>query len=290
MPVSPDLLSRLYGWSANIGASAMRIVFILLGAWAVTRFFRVFIDRSFRVRLLKTEGAADQRLQTLSTLLSSVSRYVVYFVAGIMVLEELGVRTSSLLAGAGIVGLTVGFGAQNLVKDIISGFFIVFENQYAVGDYIQAGGVSGIVEELGLRMTRLRDWGGEVHTIPNGEITKITNLSRGNMRSWVDITVGHEERLDRVMEIIQGVAKGVARDMPTVAEGPEVLGVTAIEPAGVTISIVAKTRPMEQWAVEREMRKRLKLAFEEAGIVFPYPHQVVIQSQTVGRGGAKGGE
>ena len=201
-----------------------------------------------------------------------------------MILEELGVKTASLLAGAGIVGLAIGFGAQNLVRDIISGFFIIFEHQFSVGDYINAAGLSGRVEEVGLRMTKLRDWGGELHIIPNGEITQVTNYARGSMRAMVDVRVAYEEDLERVLEVMRQVCQQVAQDFPVITEGPAVLGVVDLGESEVQIRVVAHTLAFEQWEIERELRKRFKQAFDREGIQVPYPRRTVIFA---GRGTAK---
>ena len=261
----------------GIGNNLMRIGLIIFSAWLVFRFAGLFIDKVF---FQKQKGSlTDARLQTLGTLMRSVVRYVIYFIAALMIFEEFGVKTASLLAGAGIVGLAIGFGAQNLVRDIISGFFIIFEHQFSVGDYIDAAGVSGKVEEVGLRMTKLRDWGGEQHIIPNGEITRVTNYARGSMRAMVDVRVAYEEDLERVLEIMRQVCRQVAQDFPVITEGPTVLGVVDLGESEVQIRVVAHTLAFEQWAIERELRKRFKQTFDREGIAIPYPRRTVILSE-----------
>ncbi len=264
---------QLSGW----GNSLLRIGLIIISAWLVFRFACLFVDKVF---FQKQKGPVpDARLQTLGTLMRSVVRYVIYFIAALMIFEELGVKTASLLAGAGIVGLAVGFGAQNLVRDIISGFFIIFEHQFSVGDYIDAAGLSGRVEEVGLRMTKLRDWGGEVHIIPNGEITRVTNYARGSMRALVDVRVAYEEDLERVLEVLRQVCQQVAQDFPVITEGPTVLGVVDLGESEVQIRVVAHTLAFEQWGIERELRKRFKQAFDQEGIQIPYPRRTVILAE-----------
>lgn len=261
---------QLSGW----GNSLLRIGLIILSAWLVFRFVCLFIDKVFFLK--QKSPVKDARLQTLGTLMRSVARYAVYFIVALMIFEELGVKTASLLAGAGIVGLAVGFGAQNLVRDIISGFFIIFEHQYSVGDYIDAAGLSGKVEEVGLRMTKLRDWGGEVHIIPNGEITRVTNYARGSMRALVDVRVGYDEDLERVLAVMREVCQQMARDFSVITEGPDVLGVMDLGESEIQIRVVARALAFEQWGVERELRKRFKEAFDREGIKIPYPRQTVI--------------
>ncbi len=222
----------------------------------------------------------ERRINTLRTLLRSVLRYGAYFILVFMILNNVTKGdVKGFLAGAGIIGVALGFGAQSLVRDVITGFFILFENQYAVGEYVTIGNsnLSGFVEEMELRVTKLRDWGGEVHFIPNGQVTTVTNFSRGSMRALVDISIAYEEDIEQAMTVMKTVAVELAADLKEVlVEGPEVLGVVALGPSEVVIRTIAKTKPMEQWAVERELRKRFKEAFDRAGIEIPYPKTVMI--------------
>ncbi len=225
----------------------------------------------------------ERRMLTLRTLAKSTLRYITYFIVGFTILGELaelaGTSLKGFLAGAGILGVALGFGAQSLIKDVITGFFIVLENQYGVGEYITTGNFSGFVEEIGLRATRLRDWSGEYHIVPNGQITAVTNHSRGGMRAMVDVGIAYEEDIDRAIGVMTGVALAVCREMAEViVEKPEVLGVVALKTGEVVIRTVAKTKPMEQWRVERELRKRYKEAFDRERIEFPYPCRLVISS------------
>ncbi|ADG83811.1 mechanosensitive ion channel family protein [Thermincola potens] len=223
----------------------------------------------------------ERRINTLRTLMKSVIRYAAYFlvIIGILqiLLEALGTDIKTFLAGAGIIGVALGFGAQSLVKDIVTGFFILLENQYAVGEYITTGQYSGFVEEMGLRVTKLRDWGGELHIVPNGMLTAVTNYSRGSMRAMVDMSIAYEEDIDKAINVMSRVAGEIAEELQDIiVEGPEILGVVAFGPSEVIIRCVAKTKPMEQWRVERELRKRFKEAFDKEGIEIPYPKQVYI--------------
>lgn len=232
-------------------------------------------------RIFAPKGARlmdEKRLETLKILLKSILRYAVYFVAIMIILELFKVPTGSFLAGAGILGLAVGFGAQNLVKDIITGFFIIFEDQFSVGEYITTSGASGIVEEVGLRVTKLRDWGGELHIIPNGQIIQVTNFNRGSMRALVEIGVAYKADLDRAMAIMQEVCDQVAKEMKTIVEGPEVLGVVAFSAIEVVVRIVAKTIPNEQWTVERVLRKRIKEALDRENIEMYHPGKAILGS------------
>jgi small conductance mechanosensitive channel len=162
---------------------------------------------------------------------------------------------------------------------VITGFFILLEDQYSVGEYVTTGNFSGFVEEIGLRVTKLRDWGGEYHIVPNGQITAITNFSRGSMRALVDVGIAYEQDIGRALEVMQRIAQGFREEMSDIiVEGPEVLGVIALGPSEVVIRTIAKVKPMEQWRVERELRKRFKETFEREGIEIPYQRLVVINS------------
>jgi small-conductance mechanosensitive channel len=228
-------------------------------------------------------GLSDRRVNTLRGLARSMLKYSIYFIGGVMVLEELGVPTTSILAGAGILGLAVGFGAQNLVRDVITGFFILFEDQFAVGDYITVSGVTGYVDEMGLRVTKIRSWTGELHTIPNGKIEQVTNYARTGSGVLFEVTVAYDEDLDQVISVINDTCHKMAHEIPDpVIEEPKALGVVDLSDKGATIQIFGLVKPMEHWGYTRELRKRLKAEFERVGIEISYPHHVLIKKQ--GRG------
>lgn len=259
------------------------IIGILVLAFIGLKIGDAIIDRIFKPREQKFYFD-EKRVLTLRTLAKSILRYATYFIVGFTILVQIAGTIEGLkgfLASAGILGLALGFGAQSLVKDVITGFFILLENQYAVGEYITTGGFSGFVEEVGLRVTKIRDWGGEYHIIPNGQITTVTNLSRGNMRALVDIGIAYGEDIDRALRVMNGVVRTLASEMSgVIVEGPEVLGVVAIGPDEVILRTTAKTKPMEQWRVERELRKRYKEAFDREEIGVPSPRRVIIKPGT----------
>jgi len=256
----------------------LKIVLIIAAAYLVIR----LVDRVI-VRALKLEERRNPRLQTVSRLLQSVVLYVICFIAGIIILQALNIPTGSLLASAGILGLVVGLGAQSLIKDIISGFFIIVEDQYMVGDYIEVGSLRGFVKEIGLRATRLTDWGGEVHIIPNGQIDKVTNHSRSDRRAQIDIYIPYQENLDQVMAILEQVAEEFRREGDYITEGPTVLGVVEFGPTTLTIRIVAMTEPMRQWELERAVRARIKQRFEQEGIILPsFPASWIVKGESYG--------
>jgi small conductance mechanosensitive channel len=196
-----------------------------------------------------------------------------------MILGELGIQLGPLLATAGIGALAIGFGSQSLVKDVISGFFIILENQYRIGDVIEVSGVSGLVESLSLRSTVLRDLKGRVHTIPNGEIKVVSNLSKEWSRSVLDIGISPNENIDKVVDLLYQIGKELESEEPfksAILESLQVLGVEKFDESQIIIRMLVKTVPLKQWEVERELRRRIKIRFDEKGIQIPLPHQVLI--------------
>ncbi len=259
------------------GSVFVRVLIVIVGAQVVLRFSSFMIDKLFipaannhRIRI------EEKKAKTLSALVSSVVRYAVFFITGLIILDIFGIQTAPILASAGILGLAVGFGAQNLVKDVITGFFLILEEQFAIGDYIEAAGVDGTVEEIGFRTTKIRDFGGQLHIIPNGLITKVTNYVTGNMRVLVEVQVAYKENLEKVLSVLGDMCTQAAEDIEVITDGPRVLGVTDLADSGVKILLWAKTKPMEQWAVTREIRRRAKVALDEAGIEIPFPHMVIM--------------
>jgi small-conductance mechanosensitive channel len=210
-----------------------------------------------------------QRAETVGALLKSVASFGIWTLAGLMALGTLGLDLGPLIAGAGIVGVAVGFGSQNLVRDFISGIFMLMEDQYGVGDVVDAGPATGTVEGVGLRTTRLRDVNGTLWHIPNGEIRRVGNRSQGWARALVDVEVAYSTDLDDATRTIERVANDLYANphwAPRILETPEVWGVEELGPDGIRVRLVAKTRPLEQWKVARELRARLKVAFDQAGI------------------------
>ena len=248
-------------------ASSARIVAVLVLSYVAVRAGDALIARVFR-RSAKGRAMlpSDSRAKTLAGLLRSSLRYAVGTVAFLTVLDLVGIDTRALLGGAAILGLAVGFGAQNLVRDVISGFFIIYERQYDVGDYITAAGLSGFVEEIGLRITRLRDYSGDVHVIPNGLIDKTTNKSRAGSAALVDITIALDEDARRAIEVLRVVCERMASEATAITDGPVVLGVSGVDSSGTTIRLWARTKPLEHFGVERELRLRAKEALDRAGI------------------------
>jgi small conductance mechanosensitive channel len=220
----------------------------------------------------------EQRTRTLVSLLRSVGRVVIWVVTLFMVLGALGLQLGPLLAGAGVVGLAISFGAQSLVKDVLSGLFILLENQFGVGDVVRLEGVSGSVERMTLRVVVLRDVHGVVHIVPNGEIKKVSNLTRGWARVVLDVGVAYKEDPDRVMEVMRDEGRKLWEDpqwRPLMLEEAQVPGIESFGESGVNLRMLLKVLPLKQWDMARELRRRLKYRFDSEGIEIPFPHQTV---------------
>lgn len=256
----------------------LKIVLILLAAWILSRLGARTVRRALRSLharspVRRTSLRAEQRAATLSDVLGSVVRVVVWVVAGLLVMDEVGLNLAPLLAGAGIAGIALGFGAQSLVKDVISGLFLLLEDQYGVGDVIDLGTEAvGTVEDITLRVTRLRATDGTVWFVPNGEIRRVGNSSMEWSRALIDVLVPYDADLERVRVVIGEEASALAADeawADHVLEPPEVWGVQSMGSEGVTVRLVVKTAPREQYAVARELRGRITARLRREGIRGP---------------------
>jgi small-conductance mechanosensitive channel len=266
------------GFSIWLTTSGIRIVFILVGALIAIRllgFITRRIERFFDDDDPTTMNEREKQAATLGKVLRNIIRVLVWVVAVMMILKEIGIDIGPILAGVGIAGLAIGFGAQSIVKDFLAGMFVLVENQYNVGDVIRAGGVAGLVERITLRATTLRDLEGNVHIIPNGVIDVVTNMTREWSRFVLDIGVAYKEDVDRVMDVLRKVGDEMAEDPefgPMITAPMEVLGVQDFADSAVVIRVAFTTVPIKQWPVGREYRRRVKKAFDEQGIEIPFPH------------------
>ncbi len=275
MPEMDNYLPYVFG--------ALRVPAILFGAYVVTRVLRIVIRRlrkaivaRMELHHLGPEVELEKRAETIGSILQKGAAAVIWTVALMMALKELGFDIAPILAGAGIAGLAVGFGAQNLVRDIISGLFLITENQIRVNDVAVINGTGGLVEEVNLRTTVLRGLDGTVHVFPNGAITSLSNMTRELSYYLFNIGVAYKEDTDRVVEVVTEVAAGLMADpayAPAILEPLEVLGVDEFADSAVIIKARIKTVPVKQWMVGREMNRRLKKKFDEVGIEIPFPHQ-----------------
>lgn len=270
--LQPDVLL----WSLLRVAGAAGVALLL---WWIVRVIIRRIEKSLGEPQPGALTAQEQRTRTLIGLLRSVGRVVIFIIFLFMFLSAIGLDLGPLLAGAGVVGLAISFGAQSLVKDVISGLFILIENQFGVGDVIRIGSVSGAVERMTLRVVVLRDVHGVVHIVPNGEIKLVSNLTRTWARVVLDVGVAYKEDTDRVVAVMREVGRELWDDenwRPLLIEPVEVPGIESFTDSAVTIRITAKTLPLKQWDVARELRRRLKRRFDAENIEIPFPHQKLV--------------
>jgi moderate conductance mechanosensitive channel len=277
---------RWLNWSEVIDAGLwlnrlLQILVILGLTWGAYRVLSLVLRRIERSAIsgdAVSVNVQEQRVATLLSLVRSVGLVIIALIGLFMALSTFGIAIGPLLAGAGVVGLAISFGAQSLVRDIISGLFILFENQFGVGDVIRIGDVAGKVESMTLRIVVMRDVHGTVHIVPNGEITRVSNLTRSFSRAVIEIGVAYREDADRVMEVMREVGMSMYDDpewRPIITEEPTVPGIEAFADSAVMIRMVATTLPLKQWDVARELRRRLKRRFDEEGIEIPFPHTTV---------------
>ena len=266
-----------------LGGHGVRILIIVIISVVLYFVLHRFIPRMVKLPVAKRmadkpETEIEKRATTLSRVLVTTGIVVIAIAALFMILSEAGINITPVVAGFGIAGLAVGFGAQSLVKDLIAGLFILIENQYGVGDVVRIADIAGIVEEVNLRRTILRDLDGIVHSVPNGEIRVASNFTKEWSRVNLNVSVGYGEDLDHVIEVLNRIGKKMAEDPewgPLIIGAPHVLRVDAFEDSGIAIKILGETKPIQQWAVTGELRRRIKKVFDEEGIEIPWPHTKV---------------
>jgi small conductance mechanosensitive channel len=258
--------------------SGLLIVFLAALGVALVQFLRRRIARLVEGIPQLREGRRKQLL-TLIDALRWIVDVLIVGSAVLMLLSTAGVDITPLLASVGVAGLALSLGAQTLIKDVIGGLFILVENQYAVGDTIKVGGISGAVERITLRSTYVRDLEGRLHVVPNGEVRIVANLTREWSRALVDVGVAYEENLDRVLQVLERFAEGFAQDPefgPQLLELPQVLGPIGLGDSAVTVRITVKTQPGKQWEVSRALQRRVLAVCDREGIELPYPRQEVV--------------
>lgn len=264
-------------------ALGLRIVLIAALAWFAVIFSHRMI-RTFRLFISKNLADPEEvkRAATLGRVFRYIASVLIWLVTVTLILSELGISIAPILGAAGVVGVAVGFGAQSLVKDYFTGFFLLLENQIRQGDVIQAGGKAGVVEEITLRFVRMRDYDGNVHFVPNGTITTVTNMTRGHAHAVVDVGVAYRENVDQALEIMRQTGAELRADPAFAAkilEDVEIVGVEAWADSAVVLRCRFKVAPIEQWGVRREYLRRLKHAFDVAGIEIPFPHLTLYPGQ-----------
>jgi len=268
------------GWLKDSGISILIIIAIAAAVYFTLRRVIPLLIKRTAAQYMKGEFEEEikQRSDTLSSLLIKIALGIIVILALVTILPEFGINITAMLAGLGIIGIAVGFGAQTLIRDYLSGIFILLEDQYDVGDVVRVAGIAGLVEEVGLRRTVLRDLDGIVHSISNGEIKTASNFTKRYSRVNLNISVAYGEDLDRVIKVINRVCTEMAEDPEWNADfitPPQVLRVDNLGDSGIDIKILGDTKPIRQWAVMGELRLRLKRTFDAEGIEIPWPHTKV---------------
>lgn len=274
------MLERLAEWATSSGIRVLivgtaMVLLIALVKQVVARLRRVY------------EGALPtpaqiKRADTLTYVVRDVARVFVLVMGSMMILSEIGIDLKPLLTAAGLGGLAIGFGAQSLVKDVISGFFILLENSVRVGDVVEIAGVSGLVEEVKLRTITLRDLGGNVHVVPNGAIDKVKNMTQLYSYYVFDVGVAYREDIDEVMTVLKEVAADLQADpefASDILEPLDMLGLDQFADSAVVVKCRIKTKPIQQWRIGREMNRRIKKTFDAKGIEIPFPHRTIYWGQ-----------
>ena len=263
----------------------IKIIAILIGAGIFIRIIKIFIEKAIRKLIKPDQVAKDpeaekKREDTLIRIFNSTVSVLIWAVAFMMILSEFGINAGPLIAGAGVMGIAIGFGAQYMIRDFLAGLFIMLENQYRVGDVIEIAGIGGKVEDITLRKTVLRDIDGAVHHVPNGEIKVASNKAQEFSRVHLKIGVAYKEDIDRVSSVLNQVCKEMAEDeqwKDSITKTPEVLGIDDFAESSVVIKVLGETLPLKQWEVARELRKRIKIAFDKENIEIPFPQVSVWQ-------------
>lgn len=279
-----ELLDRLQPEWAALLQGSLRVVVVLIVWWLLSRLVRLALNR-MEGRLLR-DASVDRplsmedrkRVETLVRLLRQVVNVFLFVTLALVMLMQLGIAVGPILASAGVVGIAVGFGAQSLVRDIITGFFFVIENQVRIGDVATLNGTGGVVEAMTLRTIVLRDLSGVVHVFPNGTVNTLSNATRGWSGYVFDIGIAYKEDPDAAITVIRDTANALREDPhfgPKIIAEPEVFGVDKLDESAVVIRGRLKTQPIMQWEVGREFLKRVKAALDQAGIEIPFPHRTL---------------
>jgi small-conductance mechanosensitive channel len=258
----------------NLFFVVLQVLVIFIASRIILRIVKKAITHMTVDRVKNPLKFDPRRTRTIGKLVSNVLSYTINFITILLILSQLGFDLLPLLAGAGVVGLAIGFGAQSLVKDVITGFFIIFEDQYAVGDLIQTGDMKGTVEEIGIRTTVIKSWTGEIHIIPNGQIDKVTNFSIHNSIAVVDISISYEADIDTAVRVIKETVLRVYENNENMVKEPDVLGVQALGASEVVLRVTAECKPNTHFAVGRTLNEDIKKSLDAEHIEIPYPRLV----------------
>ena len=272
---------KIQDWLLDHGLTILAIaVFVLIAVIVINSVVPRLVRVTTTRRLAgKPDEEIKQRIETLTHVFTRTGAAVLCVLGFFTALPEMGINIAPLVAGIGVIGIAVGFGAQTLVRDLIAGTFILLDNQYGRGDVVKIAGTSGLVEDVGLRRTVIRDLDGVVHYVPNGEIAVASNLTQEFSRVNMNVSVSYNSDLDHVIDVINRVGQEIAKDpawAPVIISPPKVLRVDAFGDSGIDIKIVGDVQPIRQWDVMGELRLRIKKTFDREGIEIPYPHRVVL--------------
>jgi small-conductance mechanosensitive channel len=274
-----DLAGKVTPWLQSHG---LKILIIAAGAFVLNKLAKKLIERIIRIAVVGDKNiskeAEKKREDTLIRIFVWTINILILIIASLMILQEVGIPTGPILASAGIIGLAVGFGGQYLIRDLISGFFIILENQYRIGDVVNFDGTGGSVEDISLRMTTLRDLDGTVHHIPHGDIKRVANLSKHFARINLDLGISYNSNLEHVIEVVNKTGNDLAEDpqyKEYILKPPQFLRVNDFADSSVIIKILGETKPLKQWEITGELRKRIKIAFDREGIEIPFPQRVI---------------
>jgi len=276
-----NIIRNITPWFFDHG---IKIVAIIIVTYLFRKFAGIFIEKIIRNIVISdhflTKEAEKKREDTLIRILTVSLGILIWLLAFLMIFQEVGIAIGPLLAAAGIAGLAFGFGGQYLIRDLISGLFIIMENQYRIGDVVCFDGTCGLVEDISMRMTTLRDLDGIVHYVPHGEIKRVSNLSKQFARVNLNIGISYSSNLEQVISVVNKVGKELAENSEWkehILKPPQFLRVDDFGDSAVIIKILGETKPLKQWDVTGELRKRLKIAFDREGIEIPFPQRVIHQ-------------
>lgn len=273
--------AKFYPW---LSTSGIKVIAIIIIAYLLHKVIYRFVDKSVRLAVTARNHVSTsseiQREETLIQVFSMTLRIAIFTTAVMMILPEFNIKIGAMLAAAGVVGLALGFGGQYLIRDIITGLFIILENQYRIDDVIDIDGTNGVVEEITLRKTTLRDLDGTIHHIPHGEIKKVSNLTKDFSRVNLDLGISYNADLEHVIKVVNKIGNDLAEHpdwKAFIIKAPQFLRVNDFADSSVVIKIIGETIPLKQWAVAGELRKCIKIAFDKEGIEIPFPQMVMHQ-------------
>jgi small-conductance mechanosensitive channel len=273
-----SILNAIFGWLVSHGIKIAGIIVVTLFIQSIlTRFVSVLVSKAIERAAYTDPDGESKREKTMNIIFQNLGTILLWVISAVMIVSELGVDIAPLLAAAGVAGVALGFGGQFVVRDIIAGFFIIIENQFRVGDIIKVGEQSGVVEDISLRMTTLRNLDGVVHHIPNGKTDGISNMTKAFSRINIDVGIAYDSKLDHVIEVVNRVGESMSKDElwgEDIIKTPRFLRVNDFADSAIIVKILGETKPARQWAVAGELRMRLKIAFDKEGIIIPFPQQV----------------